>query len=335
MVKAKITFAAIPARAVGDPRLKGLHLKVLGAVALHDRFNKNGKGCCASHPRLAGLAKCHLKSLSRSLKVLAECGYIEGLPSPFNKRQRAYRVVYNDADRAIMTNPIGNNPATYQDADEGEKGNNPATETDPIGNKDFLESEQNQELLGHNIFSETGKRFSETVKESSAEAAPPYGDAKDLLGKEEPDPDRIPTTGNTLGKIQTWLKSLEGKQLTESEVDELHQLRTICEQVEEEHGLDGVGPWAQRLAIDIGILLDEPDDEDDEPFFPEDRASKARVFTTTKTTGDGEFIGEPRRFTVLRAGIPIRVGVRTTMRREPEARDPKRSATGGELRATT
>lgn len=33
MVKAKITFAAIPARAVGDQRLKGLHLKVLGAVA--------------------------------------------------------------------------------------------------------------------------------------------------------------------------------------------------------------------------------------------------------------------------------------------------------------
>ncbi len=33
MAKAEITFASIPARAVGDQRLKGLHLKVLGAVA--------------------------------------------------------------------------------------------------------------------------------------------------------------------------------------------------------------------------------------------------------------------------------------------------------------
>jgi DNA-binding MarR family transcriptional regulator len=140
------------------------------AVAAHDRFNKNGKGCCASHPRLARLAKCHLKSLSRSLKALAERGYIEGLPSPFNKRQRAYRVVYGDADRAIITNPIGNNPATYQDADDGVIGNNAATETDPIGNKEFYEPEQNQGFPVHKRFSETGNRFSETVEESLAQA---------------------------------------------------------------------------------------------------------------------------------------------------------------------
>lgn len=33
----------------------------------------------------------------------------------------------------------------------------------------------------------------------------------------------------------------------------------------------------------------------------------------------GRFIGEPRRFAILRSGIPIRVGVRTTMRRNAEA----------------
>ncbi len=166
----KDIYAPIPARAMADEELTAEHFRVLMAVAAHDRFNRNGKGCCASHPRLAKLAKCHLKSLSRSLKALAERGYIEGLPSPFNKRQRAYRVVYSDADRAIMTNPVGNNPANYQDADEGEKGNNPATEADPIGNKDFHEPEQNQELPDDKRFSETEKRFSETGNRYSAEA---------------------------------------------------------------------------------------------------------------------------------------------------------------------
>jgi DNA-binding MarR family transcriptional regulator len=151
----KDIYAPIPARAMADEKLTAEHFRVLMAVAAHDRFNRNGKGCCASHPRLAKLAKCHRKSLSRSLKVLAEWGYIAGLPSPFNKRQRAYRVVYSDADRAIMTNPIGINPAT---------------EADPIGNKDFHEPEQNQELPDDKRFSETEKRFSETGNRYSAEA---------------------------------------------------------------------------------------------------------------------------------------------------------------------
>ncbi len=151
----KDIYAPIPARAMADEKLTAEHFRVLMAVAAHDRFNRNGKGCCASHLRLAKLAKCHPKSLSRSLKVLAEWGYIAGLPSPFNKRQRAYRVVYSDADRAIMTNPIGINPAT---------------EADPIGNKDFHEPEQNQELPDDKRFSETEKRFSETGNRYSAEA---------------------------------------------------------------------------------------------------------------------------------------------------------------------
>ncbi len=151
----KDIYAPIPARAMADEKLTAEHFRVLMAVAAPDRFNRNGKGCCASHPRLAKLAKCHRKSLSRSLKVLAEWGYIAGLPSPFNKRQRAYRVVYSDADRAIMTNPIGINPAT---------------EADPIGNKDFHEPEQNQELPDDKRFSETEKRFSETGNRYSAEA---------------------------------------------------------------------------------------------------------------------------------------------------------------------
>ena len=74
----KNIYAPIPARAMADEELTAEHFRVLMAVAAHDRFNKNGKGCCASHPRLARLVKCHPKSLSRSLKALGERGYIEG-----------------------------------------------------------------------------------------------------------------------------------------------------------------------------------------------------------------------------------------------------------------
>ena len=49
----KDIYAPIPARAMADEELTAEHFRVLMAVAAHDRFNKNGKGCCASHPRLA------------------------------------------------------------------------------------------------------------------------------------------------------------------------------------------------------------------------------------------------------------------------------------------
>lgn len=91
-------YAPYPLRALRDQRLTGLHLRVLGVIAAHDRLNKNGQGCRAGNKRLAELSGCHLKSLSPALKALAELGYIEANTNPLNRRSRIYTVIYTDED---------------------------------------------------------------------------------------------------------------------------------------------------------------------------------------------------------------------------------------------
>ncbi len=113
MGKAKITFAAIPARAVGDPRLKGLHLKVLGAVALHDRLSaarKNGQGCWAGNKRLAELIGCNYSNLSTALTELATWGYIDSRTNPMNKTRRILFIVYDERDGAFVKANRDDNP---------------------------------------------------------------------------------------------------------------------------------------------------------------------------------------------------------------------------------
>lgn len=176
----KPTYAPVPARAMSDPRLSALDFRVLAAIAAHDRFGANGVGCYASHPRLAGLVGCHLKSLSRSLRQLAEYGYISGRSHPLNNRLRVYSVVYIAEDRQILSDKnraIGNETVT----DETAKGNDLVPAFDPIGNRDFGEVEQNQEDAGVNIFCEAENTSGETVRRYSAEAASPYPRVQDSL----------------------------------------------------------------------------------------------------------------------------------------------------------
>ena len=165
------TFAPLPARALADETLAALDLRVLAALAVHDRFGANGIGCYASHPRLAGLVKCHLKSLSRSLRTLAEGGYIEAIPFVLNKRQRVYKVLYTAADDAVMTNPIGNESVTDND---GPIGNEPVTDgvvignqVVPIGNQHFQEVEQFQQHPDDNILGEALRYHAEAFKEDA------------------------------------------------------------------------------------------------------------------------------------------------------------------------
>ena len=85
-----ITFAALPARAIGDDRLKGSHLKVLAAIAIHDRLSGargKGQGCWAGNKRLAGMIGCNYTRLSATITDLATsakvpmCGLPDG-PKP-------------------------------------------------------------------------------------------------------------------------------------------------------------------------------------------------------------------------------------------------------------
>lgn len=180
MANAKQTFAPLPARAIGDEKLSALDLRVLAALAAHDRLGANGIGCYASHPRLAALVGCHEKSLSRSLATLAGTGggetYIEAARHPINARLRVYKVIYTDFDKQFLGQSIGNETATIR---RRRKGNEAATEKGGIGNRLVPQQvtgpnevpEQNQKHGSVNIFSETGIHPVETGKISGETAS--------------------------------------------------------------------------------------------------------------------------------------------------------------------
>ncbi len=99
------TFAPIPARAIGDGALSGLDLRLLGAIALHDRMSETGRsrqGCWASHKRLAAMLGCDKSAVSRSLKRLVEWGYVQSQRNPRSRRYKVLVVHYTDEDAAIM-----------------------------------------------------------------------------------------------------------------------------------------------------------------------------------------------------------------------------------------
>ncbi|TIP74851.1 MAG: helix-turn-helix domain-containing protein [Mesorhizobium sp.] len=159
MAEPKPIYAPIPARAMGDKTLTGEDLRVLMALAAHDRLGANGIGCYASHPRLAALVGCHIKSLSRSLSTLAGKQYITAGPHPLNGRLRVYRVIYSEFDGLYLKAGIGSNAVT----NPASIGSNPVAENGPIGNKDFEKAVDYQEDTGVNILGETYNRSRETV----------------------------------------------------------------------------------------------------------------------------------------------------------------------------
>jgi len=73
--------APLPLRAIYDDRLAGLDLRVLAAVAAHDRmslfFDSGQQGCWASQGRLAAEVGCNYINLGKSLKKLGELGYLQ------------------------------------------------------------------------------------------------------------------------------------------------------------------------------------------------------------------------------------------------------------------
>lgn len=95
------TFSPIPLRALCDDRLTLLDLRVLGAIASHDRFNANSQACWASNERLAAILKCHPKSIARTITRLIKFGYVKDLgkrPGKRRSRARFLTVIYNEQD---------------------------------------------------------------------------------------------------------------------------------------------------------------------------------------------------------------------------------------------
>ncbi|MFK0688172.1 helix-turn-helix domain-containing protein [Mesorhizobium sp. IMUNJ 23033] len=158
MAEPKPIYAPTPARAIGDKNLTSEELRILMALAVHDRLNGNGMGCYASHARLAALVGCHEKSLSRSLSALAGRGYISASRHPLNARLRVYRVIYTEFDAAYLKS-IGSKPATnagpFQQVGGVGIGNKLVAEMALIGNKPNPETKQNQYDDSVNILGET------------------------------------------------------------------------------------------------------------------------------------------------------------------------------------
>jgi len=94
----KPRFGGIPFRAVADGDLTALDLRILAVIAAHDGFNKNRKGCFASHKRIAALACAHYKSAARAITKLIDCGYLHASQQGADGRLRVYRVMYLQED---------------------------------------------------------------------------------------------------------------------------------------------------------------------------------------------------------------------------------------------
>lgn len=180
------TYAPIPARALADTRLSGTDLRLLAAIAAHDRFGKNGTGCFAAQRRLAALIGAHEKAVARAAGRLLECGYITSEKSPTNGRLVVYRVIYTEDDAAAMRGDgrsftkaaglklapkpaIGSNSVTIDEPGEAVEnpdsgagiGNSSATETRPIGNSPEKKSASDQYVARANIFPERDNRLRE------------------------------------------------------------------------------------------------------------------------------------------------------------------------------
>ena len=87
----KPRFGGLPFRALSDGNLTVLDLRLLAVIAAHDGFNKNRRGCFASHKRLAALIQAHYKSAARSIAKLIEHGYLAASPQGADGRLRVYR----------------------------------------------------------------------------------------------------------------------------------------------------------------------------------------------------------------------------------------------------
>lgn len=96
-------YGAIPFRALRDTRLAGIPLALLGVIAAHDRFGRNGLGCTASQSRLAELVGCRREAINAAIRLLELHGYIECGIDAQTERRFSYSVVYdNEADNAAF-----------------------------------------------------------------------------------------------------------------------------------------------------------------------------------------------------------------------------------------
>jgi DNA-binding MarR family transcriptional regulator len=224
------TFAPLPARAIGDQRLTGLHLRVLAAICLHDRMSGalgKGQGCWASHKTLALKCGCNYTNLSTAISQLGKWGYVERTPNPMNKRLNVYRVIYTDDDKAVAktSNSLPDDKQT-------------PTQDGGIVCPDFREELQSQGVTDVEYISRSGEYITGTMEKNSAEAASFCNDAPLDLSCDK--------------KAGTFLRKAEARLRANSlSAQEMRHLYDMLNDIEcgRDHA-DPLHQWARRLLCD-------------------------------------------------------------------------------------
>jgi DNA-binding MarR family transcriptional regulator len=259
MAEAKQIFAPVPARALGDDRLRGLHWKALAAIALHDRLGKNRQGCWAGNKRLAQLIGCDYSRLSATMSDLATWGYVERKPHPLNKRLRVLFVIYTDDDANVIKAKAegdslrtGKQSTRNRDADSLHAGQDCAETVC----RDFQKVSENQWVDDvEYIPRKRGRDFPEGRKAHPAEAASPDGAA--MPRGEDEKPDQYARIAAWLAQAERFCKSTEGRALSVDDVRQLRMVRVECEAIEAHVEVgDKLHGWAQRLGSDAEWQLE-------------------------------------------------------------------------------
>lgn len=97
--KPKTQFAALPLAVIGDDRLHALDLRALAVIAYHDRMSTaraKGGGCYALYQTLATELGVDISRFSKSLRRLADFGYVLIEQQEGDRRRKTVRVIYSE-----------------------------------------------------------------------------------------------------------------------------------------------------------------------------------------------------------------------------------------------
>ena len=138
-------WGAIPVRAFSDARLSRIDFRVLGVVAYHDRFGRNGMGCTLDFRKLAAKAAVDPSHLARHTKRLQEFGYITVTKSETDRRRRSYSVIYEPSAEIVA------NGGDYLEEKGAKMGANPAPQEDIVASNgeyciDIVAIEKSQDI---------------------------------------------------------------------------------------------------------------------------------------------------------------------------------------------
>lgn len=103
-------FAPVPLGALTDRNLKLTDIRVLGRIAYHDRFGRNGMGCTASYTAIGKALGIERASVSRSVRRLVENEWILHDVDPNDRRKVQLWVNYEIVDSPA--NETVDSPAT-------------------------------------------------------------------------------------------------------------------------------------------------------------------------------------------------------------------------------